>query len=68
MDEEDPLANMAFSDASSDEAEDKDSKQARRTGQTEEAWKAIQKDYRTKIEDGNVCLALLPNEHSPVIS
>lgn len=52
--EEDPLASMAFSDVSSDETEDKETRQARRTGQSEEAWRAIQKEYKTKVENGNV--------------
>ncbi|RSL73592.1 hypothetical protein CEP53_000646 [Fusarium sp. AF-6] len=53
MDEEDPLANFSIADVSSDEAET-ETKENRRTGQTEEAWRAIQCDYKTKIENGDV--------------
>ncbi|KAI8669472.1 hypothetical protein NCS57_00762500 [Fusarium keratoplasticum] len=55
MDEEDPLANFSIADVSSDEAE-ADTKETRRTGQTEEAWRAIQRDYKTKVENGDVGL------------
>ncbi|KAF5003278.1 hypothetical protein FDECE_10178 [Fusarium decemcellulare] len=50
--EEDPLANFSVADVSSDEADD--SKQARRTGQSEEAWRAIQRGYKTKVENGDI--------------
>ncbi|KAF4467942.1 hypothetical protein FALBO_5176 [Fusarium albosuccineum] len=50
--EEDPLANFSIADVSSDEADD--SKQARRTGQSEEAWRAIQRGYKTKVENGDI--------------
>ncbi|UPL00620.1 hypothetical protein LCI18_011554 [Fusarium solani-melongenae] len=53
MDEEDPLANFSIADVSSDEAE-ADTKETRRTGQTEEAWRAIQRDYKTKVENGDI--------------
>ncbi|KAJ3526652.1 hypothetical protein NM208_g11084 [Fusarium decemcellulare] len=52
--EEDPLANFSIADVSSDEADD--SKQARRTGQSEEAWRAIQRGYKTKVENGDLPL------------
>lgn len=53
MDEEDPLANFSIADVSSDEGE-AETKENRRTGQTEEAWRAIQRDYKTKVENGDV--------------
>ncbi|CEI67260.1 hypothetical protein FVEN_g5831 [Fusarium venenatum] len=53
MDEEDPLANFAFADVSSDEADEVDTK-SRRTGQSEEAWRVIQKGYEAKVENGNI--------------
>ncbi|KAL2687053.1 hypothetical protein Neosp_004604 [[Neocosmospora] mangrovei] len=53
MDEEDPLANFAIADVSSDEGE-ADTKENRRTGQTEEAWRAIQRHYKTKVENGDI--------------
>ncbi|RSL86153.1 hypothetical protein CEP51_002977 [Fusarium floridanum] len=53
MDEEDPLANFSIADVSSDEGET-ETKENRRTGQTEEAWRAIQRDYKTKIENGDM--------------
>ncbi|KAM0239920.1 hypothetical protein ACHAPO_002894 [Fusarium lateritium] len=53
MDEEDPLANFAFADVSSDEADEVDTK-SRRTGQSEEAWRVIQKEYEAKVENGNI--------------
>lgn len=55
MDEEDPLANFSIADVSSDEGET-ETKENRRTGQTEEAWRAIQRDYKTKVENGDVGL------------
>ncbi|KAF4977784.1 hypothetical protein FZEAL_5750 [Fusarium zealandicum] len=54
MDDEDPLANFAIADVSSDEAEEASAKEARRTGQSEEAWRAIQHEYRIKVENGNI--------------
>lgn len=62
MDEEDPLANFSIADVSSDEGE-ADTKENRRTGQTEEAWRAIQRDYRTKVENGDVRHPFLPVCH-----
>ncbi|KAI8672847.1 hypothetical protein LRP88_02632 [Fusarium phalaenopsidis] len=53
MDEEDPLANFSIADVSSDEGE-ADTKETRRTGQTEEAWRAIQRNYKTKVENGDI--------------
>ncbi|CAF3518647.1 unnamed protein product [Fusarium graminearum] len=54
MDEEDPLANFAFADVSSDEADEVEAAKSRRTGQSEEAWRAIQKEYEAKVENGNI--------------
>ncbi|KAF5019132.1 hypothetical protein F66182_8868 [Fusarium sp. NRRL 66182] len=54
MDGEDPLANFVISDVSSDEAEKAEAKKSRRTGQSEEAWRAIQRDYKTKVENGEI--------------
>ncbi|KAH7149204.1 hypothetical protein B0J13DRAFT_621092 [Dactylonectria estremocensis] len=51
-DEENTLFNIQVSDASDDE--ERESKQARRTGQTEEAWAAVRRDYRPKAENGNI--------------
>ncbi|KAI5467227.1 hypothetical protein BGZ63DRAFT_418948 [Mariannaea sp. PMI_226] len=51
-DEENGLFNIEISDDSSDERE---AKLARRTGQSEEAWKAVQRDYRAKVENGDIC-------------
>ncbi|GKU07282.1 hypothetical protein FLAG1_08893 [Fusarium langsethiae] len=54
MDEEDPLANFAFADVSSDEADEVEATKSRRTGQSEEAWRVIQKEYEGKVENGNI--------------
>ncbi|RGP64738.1 hypothetical protein FSPOR_7674 [Fusarium sporotrichioides] len=54
MDEEDPLANFAFADVSSDEADAVEATKSRRTGQSEEAWQVIQKEYEAKVENGNI--------------
>jgi hypothetical protein len=54
MDEEDPLANFAVADVSSDEADEAETAKSRRTGQSEEAWRVIQKEYKAKVENGNV--------------
>jgi polyribonucleotide nucleotidyltransferase len=54
MDEEDPLANFAFADVSSDEADEVEATKSRRTGQSEEAWRVIQKEFEAKVENGNV--------------
>ncbi|KAF7549595.1 hypothetical protein G7046_g8291 [Stylonectria norvegica] len=48
-DEEGGLFNIYISDASSDEGS---KKEARRTGQTEEAFQAVKRDYRPKVENG----------------
>lgn len=56
MDEEDPFASFAVADVSSDEAEEVETSKSRRTGQSEEAWREIQKDYKAKVENGNVRL------------
>lgn len=60
MDEEDPLANFAFADISSDEADEVEAAKSRRTGQSEEAWRAIQKEYEAKVENGNVKTHMYP--------
>ncbi|KAJ4267662.1 hypothetical protein NW762_003776 [Fusarium torreyae] len=54
MDEEDPLANFAFADVSSDEADEAEATKSRRTGQSEEAWRVIQQEYKAKVENGDV--------------
>lgn len=54
MDEEDPLANFAFADVSSDEADEAEATKSRRTGQSEEAWQVVQKQYKAKVENGDV--------------
>ncbi|KAH7164715.1 hypothetical protein DER46DRAFT_661844 [Fusarium sp. MPI-SDFR-AT-0072] len=54
MDEEDPLANFAFADVSSDEADEAEATKSRRTGQSEEAWRVIQKEYKAKVENGDI--------------
>ncbi|KAH7255453.1 uncharacterized protein BKA55DRAFT_688469 [Fusarium redolens] len=54
MDEEDPLANFAFADVSSDEADEAEATKSRRTGQSEEAWRVVQKEYRAKVENGDI--------------
>ena len=56
MDEEDPFASFAVADVSSDEAEEVETSKSRRTGQSEEAWREIQKGYKAKVENGNVRL------------
>ncbi|KAF5001357.1 hypothetical protein FGRMN_1114 [Fusarium graminum] len=53
MDEEDPLAGFAVVDVSSDEADEVETK-SRRTGQSEEAWQAIKKEYTAKVENGDI--------------
>ncbi|KAK7431960.1 hypothetical protein QQZ08_001580 [Neonectria magnoliae] len=50
-DEENSLFNIEVSDASDDEP---DAKEARRTGQSEDVWSAIQRDYQPKIENGQI--------------
>ncbi|KAK7397520.1 hypothetical protein QQX98_013115 [Neonectria punicea] len=50
-DEENSLFNIEVSDASDDELE---VKEARRTGQSEDVWSAIQRDYQPKIENGQI--------------
>ncbi|KAM5352630.1 hypothetical protein ACJ41O_005352 [Fusarium nematophilum] len=50
--EEDPLANFSIADVSSDEGGD--SKEARRTGQSEEAWRAVRAGYQIKVENGEI--------------
>ncbi|KAJ4133442.1 hypothetical protein NW768_005028 [Fusarium equiseti] len=54
MDEEDPFASFAVADVSSDEADEVETNKSRRTGQSEEAWREIQKDYKAKVENGNI--------------
>ncbi|KAH7193686.1 uncharacterized protein B0J16DRAFT_83863 [Fusarium flagelliforme] len=54
MDEEDPFASFAVADVSSDEADEVETNKSRRTGQSEEAWREIQKDYKVKVENGNI--------------
>ncbi|KAI1053921.1 hypothetical protein LB507_007324 [Fusarium sp. FIESC RH6] len=54
MDEEDPFASFAVADVSSDEADEVETSKSRRTGQSEEAWREIQKDYKAKVENGNI--------------
>ncbi|PNP80650.1 hypothetical protein FNYG_06249 [Fusarium nygamai] len=54
MDEEDPLANFAFADVSSDEADEAEATKSRRTGQSEEAWRVVQKKYKAKVENGDI--------------
>ncbi|KAF5696713.1 hypothetical protein FMUND_15621 [Fusarium mundagurra] len=54
MDEEDPLANFAFADVSSDEADEAEATKSRRTGQSEEAWRVVQKEYKAKVENGDI--------------
>ncbi|KAF4341357.1 hypothetical protein FBEOM_4706 [Fusarium beomiforme] len=54
MDEEDPLANFAVADVSSDEAEEAEATKSRRTGQSEEAWRIVQKEYKAKVENGDI--------------
>ncbi|KAF4943941.1 hypothetical protein FGADI_13022 [Fusarium gaditjirri] len=54
MDEEDPLANFAFADVSSDEADEVEATKSRRTGQSEEAWRVVQKEYKAKVENGDI--------------
>jgi hypothetical protein len=54
MDDEDPLANFAFGDVSSDEADEAQATKSRRTGQSEEAWRVVQKQYKAKVENGDV--------------
>ncbi|KAF4963774.1 hypothetical protein FSARC_8257 [Fusarium sarcochroum] len=54
MDEEDPLANFAVADVSSDEADEVEATKSRRTGQSEEAWRVIQQEYKAKVENGDV--------------
>ncbi|RFN47253.1 hypothetical protein FIE12Z_8537 [Fusarium flagelliforme] len=54
MDEEDPFASFAVADISSDEADEVETNKSRRTGQSEEAWREIQKDYKVKVENGNI--------------
>ncbi|KAH7148456.1 hypothetical protein EDB81DRAFT_463623 [Dactylonectria macrodidyma] len=51
-DDENTLFNIQVSDASDDE--ERESKQARRTGQTEDAWDAVRRAYRPKFENGNI--------------
>ncbi|KAG4264687.1 hypothetical protein FPRO06_05238 [Fusarium proliferatum] len=53
MDEEDPLANFAFADVSADEADEAEATKSRRTGQSEEAWRVVQKQYKAKVENGD---------------
>ncbi|KAF5691680.1 hypothetical protein FDENT_3309 [Fusarium denticulatum] len=53
MDDEDPLANFAFADVSSDEADEAEATKSRRTGQSEEAWRVVQKEYKAKVENGD---------------
>lgn len=51
MDGEDGgLFNIEVSD---DEGE-REQKEARRTGQTEEAFQAVKREYKPKVEDGDV--------------
>ncbi|CCT68348.1 uncharacterized protein FFB20_00321 [Fusarium fujikuroi] len=54
MDEEDPLASFAFADVSSDEADEAKATKSRRTGQSEEAWRVVQKQYKAKVENGDI--------------
>lgn len=54
MDDEDPLAGFAVADVSSDEGEGVEAAKSRRTGQSEEAWQAIRKEYSAKVENGDV--------------
>ncbi|KAF4452728.1 hypothetical protein F53441_4439 [Fusarium austroafricanum] len=54
MDEEDPLANFAVADVSSDEADEVEATKSRRTGQSEEAWLVVQKEYKVKVENGDI--------------
>ncbi|KAF4494223.1 hypothetical protein FAGAP_9621 [Fusarium agapanthi] len=54
MDEEDPLANFAFADVSSDEADEAEATKSRRTGQSEEAWRVVQKEYKVRVENGDI--------------
>ncbi|CAG7556011.1 unnamed protein product [Fusarium equiseti] len=54
MDEEDPFASFTVADVSSDEADEVETSKSRRTGQSEEAWREIQKDYKAKVENGNI--------------
>ncbi|KAF9768677.1 hypothetical protein IL306_013989 [Fusarium sp. DS 682] len=54
MDEEDPLANFAVADVSSDEADEVEATKSRRTGQSEEAWRIVQKEYKAKVENGDI--------------
>ncbi|KAF7542927.1 hypothetical protein G7Z17_g11160 [Cylindrodendrum hubeiense] len=51
-DEENGLFNIQVSDASDDE--EREAKAARRTGQSEEAWSAIQREYLPKVENGDI--------------
>ncbi|KAH7011459.1 hypothetical protein EDB80DRAFT_390576 [Ilyonectria destructans] len=51
-DEENGLFNIQISDASDDE--EREAKEARRTGQSEDAWSAIQRDYQAKVENGDI--------------
>ncbi|KPM39039.1 hypothetical protein AK830_g7481 [Neonectria ditissima] len=50
-DEENSLFNIQVSDASDDEPE---AKEARRTGQSEDTWNAIRREYQPKIENGDI--------------
>ncbi|CAJ0539141.1 Ff.00g069030.m01.CDS01 [Fusarium sp. VM40] len=54
MDDEDPLAGFAVADVSSDEGEGVEAAKSRRTGQSEEAWQAIRKEYSAKVENGDI--------------
>lgn len=57
-DEENGLFNIQISDASDDE--EREAKEARRTGQSEDAWSAVQRDYQAKVENGDVSLQPSP--------
>ncbi|KAH6873924.1 hypothetical protein B0T10DRAFT_567656 [Thelonectria olida] len=52
-DEENGLFNIQISD-DDDDFDERQAKEARRTGQSEEAWRAVQRDYRPKVENGNI--------------
>ncbi|KAM0215928.1 hypothetical protein ACHAPA_008535 [Fusarium lateritium] len=54
MDDEDPLAGFAVADVSSDEADEVEATKSRRTGQSEEAWQTIHKEYSAKVENGDI--------------
>lgn len=54
MDDEDGGLLSIDIDISEDDGETLEKKEARRTGQTEEAFQAVRRDYEIKVENGDV--------------